>query len=54
MATVDIPTELRVENLLPSVKQLSPVELHEFWTYADRQNHSLGIKYESTTTSKST
>lgn len=30
MATIDIPTELRVEYLLNSVKQLSPVELDEF------------------------
>ncbi len=30
MSTVDTPTELRVEHLLNSVKQLSPVELDEF------------------------
>lgn len=30
MATVDIPTELRVEHLMDSIKQLSPVELDEF------------------------
>ena len=30
MATVHIPTELRVEHLLNSVKQLSPMELDEF------------------------
>lgn len=30
MTTVDGPTELRVEHLMDSVKQLSPVELDEF------------------------
>lgn len=30
MATVDIPVEPKVEHLLNSVKQLSPVELDEF------------------------
>ena len=30
MATVDGPTELRVEYLMDSIKQLSPVELDEF------------------------
>ncbi len=30
MSTVDTSTELRVEHLLNSVKQLSPVELDEF------------------------
>ena len=30
MSTVDMPTELSVEHLLNSVKQLSPVELNEF------------------------
>ena len=30
MATVDIPVKPRVEHLLTSVKQLSPVELDEF------------------------
>ncbi len=30
MATVDIPTNLRVEHLMNSIKQLSPVELDEF------------------------
>ena len=30
MATVDVPTELRVEYLMDSIKQLSPVELDEF------------------------
>jgi len=30
MSIVDVPTELRVEHLLNSVKQLSPVELDEF------------------------
>ncbi len=30
MSTVDMPTELKVEHLLNSVKQLSPVELDEF------------------------
>ena len=30
MSTVDMSTELRVEHLLNSVKQLSPVELDEF------------------------
>ena len=32
MSTVDMPTELKVEHLLSSVKQLSPVELDEFTT----------------------
>ena len=30
MASIENPTELRVEHLLHSVKQLSPVELNEF------------------------
>ncbi|RKU21283.1 hypothetical protein C6503_04840, partial [Candidatus Poribacteria bacterium] len=30
MATIENPTELKVEHLLHSVKQLSPVELDEF------------------------
>ena len=30
MSRIEIPTELRVEHLLSSVKQLSPVELDEF------------------------
>lgn len=30
MATIDIPTELRVEHLMDNIKQLSPVELDEF------------------------
>ena len=30
MATVDIPIKPKVEHLLKSVKQLSPVELDEF------------------------
>ena len=30
MATIENPTELKVEHLLRSVKQLSPVELDEF------------------------
>ena len=30
MATIENPTELKVEHLLSGVKQLSPVELDEF------------------------
>ena len=30
MATIENPTELKVERLLSGVKQLSPVELGEF------------------------
>ena len=44
MATVDIPTKLRVEHLLNSVKQLSPVELDEFkqkfTEWQEHQDHS--------------
>lgn len=48
MSTVDMPTEIRVEHLLNSVKQLLPVEFDEFTKklaeWQQQQKRTGGVK----------